>query len=456
MGETVAMQEQRRNGSLELKFNEDRTQVVGTIYPAAGGGNTVQAIEVTERVKAIGVTYGIREQAIMEAVHHVQSSRTMVQFVAAQGTLPQDGKDAIIHYRLPIELLSKPIPKTAQGWPDWFSLDPKKLVKADEELAVIVPANGGSPGKTLTWPLKDVPPKPGKPAALCAGPNVRSSDDGLRLFVQTDGYVVLHNEKLTVHAVRLMETPVAGGSFSFPAGGIFLNDVKQAQITAGEFVAIKGAARNCRIRSHGDVFVTYAENCTIIATGHVYVSKGLWQCDVNTPQRVITATEAGIVGGAISAQEGIEAGVLGAPDFTPTQVLTGMDRYSAVRTVELEEEIAACEANIDRISQALKPFVTLSVHTTLPEDKRMLLQKLQAQKRSQEARINEIHSERRQMSLGAKNRRPGPIKARTVYPGVWVGICNAALQVEAPLNQVQFVEGSGGKSVEAKPLLQAA
>jgi uncharacterized protein (DUF342 family) len=450
-------QGQRKNGLLQLKFNEDRSQAMATIFPPAFGGEPVHAKEVTERLKAMGVTYGIREQAILEAVHQVQETSAVVHFIAAQGTLPQDGKDAVVHYRLPMELLCKPLPKNAQGLPDWFALDPNKLVKADEELAAIVPANGGSAGKTLTWPVKDIPPKPGKPAGISAGPHVRSSEDGLRFYAQNDGYVVLHGEKLIVHALRMLDPLVSGGAHSFPAGAVFTKDVKQAQITAMDFVAIQGAARNCQLRAHGDVYLSYAENCAIVATGDVYVSKGLWQCEVNTPQRVVTTAEAGIVGGSICAHQGVVVGTLGAPDFTPTEILTGVDRYSTVRTAELEEEIAACEANIERISQALKPFATLAVHTTLPEDKRLLLQKLQSQKRSQEARINEIHSERRLMSIGAKNRPSGSVTVmKTAYPGGWVGIGNAAFQVETPLEQVQFVEGIGGKSVEHRSLLKAA
>jgi uncharacterized protein (DUF342 family) len=448
---------QRKNGFLELKFNDDRTQALATIYPPSPDGEPVQAIEVIDRLKNMGVTYGIREAEILEAIHQVSNTRATLIVVAAQGTLPEQGQDAKIRYRLPLETLSRPLPKNEHGFPDWFALEPAKMVRADDDLAVIVPPNGGAPGKTLTWPPKDIPPKAGKPAALVAGPHVRIAEDSLRMSADADGYVVLQHEKLTVYALRQIQDPVMGGTHLFAAGAVFTGTVKSAQITAGEFLAIKGATQGCRIRCHGDVYLTSAEQCAIVAAGDVYVSVGLRDCEITTPRRVIMVADAGIVGGKVCALEGIEAVILGAEDFTATELTAGVDRYSRIRIAELEEELAGCEANIMRIRQALKPFATLAAHTALPEDKRQLLQKLQTQKRTQEARITALQLERHEMLLGIKGRRPGTITVlKTAYPGVWISINNAAMQVESPLEQVQFVEGAGGRSVELRPLQEAA
>jgi len=450
----------RKNGSLELKFNEDRTQVLATIYPPAEDGQAVTAGEILERLKQMGVTYGIRDKAILDAVHHAANARMPVaNVIVAQGILPRDGDDARVVYRLPQDVLARPLPRRTDGsgLPDWLALESAKMVKADEELAIIIPAQPGTPGKTLTWPVQTISPKPGKPSTLSAGLNVRTTADGLRFYAAADGYACLQSDQLVVHALRLIHEDVTGGPHVFLNGAVFHGNLRQAQLKVGGVLAAKGNAVGCQIRAFGDVFVRYAENCTFIVSGNVYVMQGLKNCQVNTRKKIAALESASLLGGKLYATEGVEAVTLGAPDFTDTEVRVGVDYLLDIRSGEIQEELIQCEANIARISQALKPFATLAIHDTLTEEMRQLLQKLQEQKRSQEARLKDLHNERRSLSIGAKEKVAGTVTvARTVHPGVWIGIHTAAIQVEVPMEGVRFVEASGGKSVQAEPLQQAA
>lgn len=452
-------QEFLRNGRMELKFNEDRTQALLTVHPAEGGGASVDPVEVLERLNGMGVKYGIREQAILEAIHYADETKmAAVHVVVAQGVLPQDGVDARINYCLPLDVLTQPMPKRndGSGQIDWFALPPEKRVKADQELAVIIPAQQGSAGKTLTWPIQVIAPKPGKPPQISAGANVRSLDGGLKLVAAQDGCVVLHGEQLRVHALKQMTEIVQGGEHVFSHGAVFLNSVLQAQITA-EFVAIRGRAMRTRIRTSGDVYIIQADHCEIIAAGDVYVAEGLSHCNVITRKKLLLQPSSTLVGGVVYATEGISAGNVGSDDFTETELHVGVDRFSEVRIQEIQEELATCDANIRRISQALKPFVTVTAHAALPEAKRTLLQTLQAQQRSQELHIKELHNERRTLSIAAKEKHASTVTVvGTAYPGVWIGVGSAATQIESPLEQMRFVEGLGGKSVMGEPLQEAA
>src|SRR5262249_841740 len=150
----------------------------------------------------------------------------------------------------------------------WFALDPLKMVKADEELAAIIPAQPGVPGKTLTWPIQAIVPKPGKPCALNAGQNVSVSDDGLHLYAMQDGYGCLEGVQLVDYALRLIEFNVVGGTHNFPTGGVFHGNLQQVQMRVGGVTAVKGLAVGCHLRVHGDLYLRYAEQCTCIATGN--------------------------------------------------------------------------------------------------------------------------------------------------------------------------------------------
>ncbi len=448
----------RRNGRLELKYNSDRTQALATIHPPSGGGEAVTATDVLERLERMGVSYGYREQAILAGIHDVARTKQMVRdIVVAQGTVPQDGEDAKVRFHLSPDALNRPLPRRKGGsLPDWFAFDPAQMVTAGQEIATIVPAQPGIPGKTLTWPLQPIPARPGKPASIGVGQNVQISDNGLSLCALHDGIAYLQNATLMVYALRRVTAPITGGEHAFPMGATLLAGACGARITAGDFAAIQGLAQTTTIRAFGDVFLEQAANCEIVAAGDVYVTGGLTNCLINTRRKVIALDAAVIVGGTICAAGGVEAVTLGAADFTATEVQTGVDRYFEVRQREIQEEMAACEANIVRISQTLKPFAALAVHDNLPDDKRVLLQKLQAQKRTQETRLRELHSERRTQAILAKEKLTAVVTvADTVHPGVWIGVGQAATQVESPMQAMRFSEAKVGKSVIAEPLTRA-
>lgn len=450
--------ERRRNGFLELKFNDDRTQALATIYPPVIGGEPVAAADVLTRLKALGVTYGIRDHIILEAIHHASArDQPSVNVVVAQGVTPQEGQDAKIRYVFDVNLLLKPLLRNSHGLPDWFTLDPAKLVVADQELATILPAQPGVPGKTLTWPIQNIPCKPGKPAALSAGSNVAASSDGLRLTAGQDGYVCLQGETLTLHALRVIDEEVDGGEHSYPAGAVFTKSLQQTRINALGFIAVQGIVKDCYIRAFGDVYLDYAENAEIVASGDVFIMHGCRNCEITTRKRVIAFEHTFLIGGRISATDGVEAGVIGAEDYTATDVMVGTDQFSPIRMREIEQELRETELNIERISRALKPFAALAVHSTLPEDKRQLFNRLQNQKRSQEMHAKDLHVEKRLIGVGARGKLHSSIRVSgTVHPGVWVRVSAAATQIESPISAVEFVDSQGGKSVLTRPMQQAA
>src|SRR5947209_5336021 len=181
-----------RNGTMELKFNEDRTLVLATIHPASNGGEAVTVADVHARLTAMGVTYGVRDDAISVAIDFTQTAcRDAVDVIVATGAIPVAGTDAQVRYRMPLESLAQPLPTYRDAFPDhphvpnWFALDPRNFIKAGQDLATIIPAQPGVPGQTLTWPIKAVPAGLGRPPAIHAGCNVTLAD-GTRLVAAAD------------------------------------------------------------------------------------------------------------------------------------------------------------------------------------------------------------------------------------------------------------------------------
>ena len=397
-----------RNGRLEVRLNEDGCQAIANIYPPSGkDGQAIEYAEVLDKLKIMGIMYGYRDQAIRDALRQsAVKSEIAYNIVVAQGVLPQPGQDAKVRYHLPIERLSAPVPKRrdGSGMVDWFALDEHNMVRADQEIATIIPPQPGIPGRTLCAPIQTITPRPGKPASLHAGPHVRYSDDGLRLFAAQDGFVCLRSEQLILHAFRRVIESAAEERLTFPAGAVFYQDVTNAEVQAGGFIAIQGNVVGSYLRARGDILVHAADNCRIVATGNVYVAENLRDCDVIASGKIILLGGASAVGGVLRGREGVEADGLGSEEMQEIHIEAGNDSYSPHRIAEIQEEIAAAEANIARISQTLKPFITISAQATMSEEKRALLSKLQAQQRSQELGIKELHSERRQVTIAGKER----------------------------------------------------
>lgn len=450
----------RAHGKLEARFNLDKTQVVASIHPA-DGGDPIQYEDVIEKLRQLGVQNGIREASIRDAIQAVkETGRRAVDVVIAQGVLPEHGKDGSVRFLLPRDELRRPLPMHPLNFDivNWFQLNPTLIVNPDTDLAALIPPTMGQPGKTLTLPPVNVPPNPGKPPDICAGSYVVKSDDGLRLVSQTEGFVLLNGNVLEILPLRKIEETIVGKQLEFPGGAILYADAQHSTLRMGDFLAARGKLINCKIRCFGDVFLSYAEDCEIITTGNLYLSGTMRNCQVTVRGKLTELGSSFVVGGCIRASQGIAISHLGDEAKTFTEVKIGEDYLTGVRVQEIREELDRCEANIKRISQALRPFISVSVHSTLDMAKRALLNQLQQQQQAQEARVRVLHNEKRTMTMEAReNYSDAAVNIfGTIHPSVRVHVRTAMTRIECPYSNMQFVEGVGGKWVRMQSLQKAA
>lgn len=445
-----------QNGRVELEFSGDRTQVFATVYPPQAGGEAITPRDILDQLRALGVMYGICENEVIKAARSGQDAKApAVKVLVAQGVLPENGANAQILWKVDTEIVSQPMALRPDGLPDYFALDTRRKVKAGQLLASILPAHSGTPGTTLTAPLQTVPPHFGKDFPLTAGPGVRVSDDRLQFFAAVDGFAEHYRDRISVLALHQVEGSLETDAHVFTGGVVILGDLKGGSVKADGIVAVRGTIIGATIRAHGDVYVGRAAGSKIITEGNVFVLNALRRCEISTRKKVVALDGAGIVGGSLVAGEGVEAANLGAPDFTETRICVGVDELSNYRLQEVEEEIAACELNVQKIGQALRPLTSLTTEK-LPPEKRQLVETLLEQRRRLEARVGELYNEKRLLMLNAKTRFEGAvIVSKTVHPGVYIAIHHAQTLVESPLESVRFVEDENGKSIRCEPFQQA-
>ncbi len=435
-----------------MNFNPDRTQVYATITPPTGNGRPVTAQEILDRLRDMGVMYGHREEEILKAVRMAsEPGQPVFKALIAQGVLPENGTDAQILWKIP-ETYVRALPRKDDGSLDYFAFPKDQRVKAGQTLASIIPARPGSPGKTLTAPLASIPQQTGKEIKYIAGNGVGMSEDRLQFIARCDGIFEVHNDKLSIHPLEIVDGDLPPGDHHFSVGVIITGSVKGGAIQAEGLVAIKGISAGVTIRAKGDIYFTRAARCWALATGDIHVSETLMHSDIITPEKIIGAKGSKIYGGSLSAQKGVEAWDIGMEDYTSTKLVIGQDQFSSYRVAEVDEEIRMCEQNVHRITQTLRPLGG-QWNDKLPPEKKALAQKLIDQRNSLEQRIRELLSEKRTLMLGSRNVKDSQIHCQgTIHPGVWITILKASMLVEIPQSGIEFTLDGSGRGINMSRL----
>lgn len=444
------------DGYFDLRFSQDKIQIFLDVYPPQGGGRHASADEILAAVQRRGIAYGFQFDNIENALHHVAVHATpILGVVAAQGQIPVAGTNAQIVWKIDIEAASHPLPVLSDGLPDYFSFDPVRLVKAGHELATVIPGLPGTPGKTLVVPYDLVAQAPGREEPIMPGHGVKLTPNRRRYEAEVTGFVEFHNEKLSVRALSLVESDLIGGNHPFPGGVIVLGDVRGAAITAGGPVAIKGRVADADVRAAGHIVLNDAEKSRFVADGNAYIKWRLQDCEVVSLQHIVGHEGSSIVGGSLSAAEGIEVFELGTESWPTTDVVLGGEVYCSIRIREIDYETGSAESNVLRIAHALKPLTSITSEPVSPA-KRRLIQALMDQKRELDQYIRALHAERRARQMAHFEHNGGIRVTGRMHGGARLNLYGALLDVEQCESRVEFRRSADGRSVVTMPLAAKA
>jgi uncharacterized protein (DUF342 family) len=439
-----------RNGYCDVEISGDRITAFVTIHPPTGAGRSTTAQDVVEALRSRGVVYGFRDAEIVSAIHRAEELNQVQQrVIGAQGIIPQDGRDAQVLWKIDESIVTAPLPLRPDGEPDFFKFEAQRFVKMGQEIANVIPARPGTPGKTITAPVISVPANAGRDPLLQAGAGIRVSEDRTQFVAEADGIVELRKDRLSVRPLTLIDGDLVNPSGRYPGGVIIRGSLTSGSIKANGPVAVAGNVAGARIRANGDVFVDRAARSSILAEGAVRVNGSLIHCEVICRKQLICSEGATLVGGSYCATEGILAFHAGSPDFAETKLRAGADLLSGIRLNEIEEEIRAVERNLQTITKTLRP---LGASNTSPERKEVL-QKLLHQRRELEQYTRDLHSEKRNLVLATKD-RPGMaiVICGTANPGVVVMLEKTSLLIEVATSHVAFQATEFGRAIGSRPL----
>ncbi len=453
-----------KNALIEASVAQDNMTGFVTLKAEEGLGSPLNADLVLEALAAKGVSKGIDNHAVEEAVAEAKNGGIVVRRPVAEGRAavpPGAPKARWINAAVTAAFVGGAPP---QG--------PLARVEAGSAILALDPpaSNSGEPGYDVAGHDIPVPTGASAEPPFAHDGSISESKDakGTVTFVAgSSGELFLEKKKLSilerlavsgsvgpatgnVHfpgAVQIQGSVLAGMQV-FAAGDIGIGGSVEAalvssdgSITVNE--GIRGAKRGT-LRAKKSIDIGFAEQALILGVEDVCIRVSCTLCNVKTNGRItMPGSSAQLSGGLYRARKGMDCFDLGSPKGLKTQIRFGQD-YLIADMIEAEErEIEKLKGMIVGADHAMNAQAgNAAALEKLRQDKVKMVKLLE--KRS--IRLFDFREKFEEHFTGAEVRVRG-----TVYPGVVLESHGRFYEVQARKSQVSFTFDKGGRIVE-KPL----
>jgi uncharacterized protein (DUF342 family) len=445
---------------VDVRVSSDGLEAAVIRDPSLSGEVEISVGNVREALSAAGVVSGVDQASIAEAA--LGLSRGLgpaTGYVVARGRAPQDGADASITYTSQLTTRSGRPSVNADGSVNLFDLQVVHSLAEDQVLATRTPPTEGVCGLTVRG--VELPAAKGRDSRLAIGKGAALSADGTEVRSTVAGHASLVGDKIEVSQsfdVRSKVGP-ATGNINF-AGAVHV----QGDVLAGYRVQADGDVEvfgtveagatveaggdvNVRfgivgqVRSGGSVKAAFLENAQVEAAANVWASGGILASTVDAGGYVeVVGPRGAIVGGCVTAREGITARALGSPANTRTRLRVGIAPAVLAEFKSVSLALKETQDQSERVLVGLRQLARLSAQGALPAAKSELAYKLSEVL----AHLNhtQVQQSERQRTLASQisQRRAGYIQAtHTAYPGVDLSIGSVRLQPDMETSHVRYV-----------------
>ncbi len=446
---------------LAVNIGDQEMRASMTVHRPGPGGIDQSSESMLAFLKNNGVIHGILEDGVTDLELNPTYDEPVV---VAEGNNPHDGEDAKIMYNFDFDRSEIKL-KEKNGRVDFREMNLIQNVVEGQVLAKKIPADKGSPGRTITGKL--MPAKDGRDTAIGIGKNVELEEDGMSIRATINGQVILTADKINVEPIYVVQGDVnlkSGGNVIF-LGTVFvrgsvddgfkvkasgnievLGNVGKAELDAeGDIVVHQGITGKGggKIQSGKSVWAKFIENGRVEAGEFVVASDGIINSQVIANKKVVCqGKRATIVGGTLKAAEEIHAKSLGSVAGSETVLEVGYDPRTKEKLAQLEEKIAAFEDSLEEINLNIHTLENLKkAKTELPEDKAAFLEEITTKR--DETMIEKEHlleEVRKIQEYLSSLKVRGKISASSrVFPGVRIYIKDAYLEVRNEFNAVTFI-----------------
>jgi hypothetical protein len=436
------------------------------VTPPGPNGADLSVDVIVAFLKNNRVLAGIDETRIQDFVDRPVYKQN---YLVAEGIKPQDGADAHILYNFETDRSKIRLRETASGNVDFKELNLVQNVVEGQPLAQKVLAERGKAGKTVTG--KYLEAKNGKDIPLPVGKNTRVAEDGLTIVAETNGQVIMLNNKINVEPILTIEGDVSlkTGNIMFLGTVYISGNVEDGfSVKASGNIEVKGTVGKSELDAEGDIVVSqgvagkgegyirsgksiwakFIENTRVEAGEFVIVSDGIINSQVSANRKILCqGKRAAIIGGNLSAAEEIHAKTLGSYGGASETVLSvGFDPRSKERLDILLSNKQTAERELEDVQLNFNTLMNQKKQKKdLPEDKEIALKKLGERQYILQTELEEIDGEIKQIqtylnTLKTKGKVSASVK---VFAGVKIVIRDVTEEIRTDCKATTFYLENG-------------
>jgi uncharacterized protein (DUF342 family) len=469
--ETLLRVRAHRDREVQVALSEDGMQAFLSLLPAEGTGQPLELEEVREKVRAEGVTRGLVDGILEDALRRAGEGEKVDHLLIAQGQEAQDGEDTDLEI-LVQQASGQRVTLGSDGRADFRRQDQITTVQAGALLARLAAPSAGVDGWDVTG--KVISGRRGAARYVHAGKNVdcrETGDGGYEYFARIDGELDHRGGAIDVQRVHTVEGEVGlgTGNVRFPGSvrihgavrsgfsvlsdeSIFVEEsVQGALLSAGESIRVeKGVLGEGKgvLRARKGIRAHFAEQATLLAVEGVHLTNACLRCTVKCNGRVVLESDKGnIIGGKVYCKLGLEAANLGSDREVRTEIHFGQD---ILVQDNLEREQRRMEGLRKRNAEIERSM--LHAERTAPDDARGV-EALRLEKR-RNLQLIQLHSKRIFiLQERSEQHFPSEIVVRgVIYPGVILESHGRQREIRAPLREVVFYFNTATGRIEEKAL----
>ncbi|PIE54289.1 MAG: polymerase [Dethiosulfovibrio peptidovorans] len=461
----VAPVQEDRPARIHIDIPRNSLCVRMAIDPPVGNGNWPQLKDLKVALRAKNVVYGVDEDALKKLLEHRIANEWLE---VARGVSAVNGQNGEINYE--VELGSnRPLSQDGEGKVDLKELSSITIVEKGQMLATRTPATEGRDGIDIYG--KTLKAKSGKDRKLPAGKGTVSSEDGMTLYAEHDGHLVLRGNLLEVLAVYTVSGDVdySVGNIHFigaveiqgavrdgfevrtsgdiVVGGVVEGAVIETETNLNVKVGITASGKGA-IRAGGGITAGYVDKAIIHAGEDVRVKDAIMHSHVSAGKSILLGVQGGkgqIVGGQIQSGLSVRCVTLGSSMGTRTEVHVGVPPQLAERRSELTSWLNENKSKLQQIDSNVEFLKKLEQAGKIDVEKRTILLKLTKggfQIRSAiEQYTRELEDIESKLEESRSNSR---VHVRDIcYPGVIITMRGITYKVREEMRHITFCYDRG-------------
>jgi uncharacterized protein (DUF342 family) len=438
-----------------LTVSSNNMEAKMNLFLHASNGDPIDVFDITRSLKELGVTFGIGESSINDALLYAKEhgQESIAGTIVAQGKSPEDGTDTHIEYTEKENIAGQALNK---GRIDFREHNYPWSFKKDDIIGRLFKAKPENDGSDV-WgeSIKAMPSNQTElelEGAHFSAPN--------RIIADMDGTLIINGLSLCLAEILVINGDVAQktGNIHSKTGvhvkgyvepGFMLeseksiiidNNVEDATVRSGGSITIKGGIRGLKseVYAPGEVNAEFIENADVYVNGNITITGSIINSNVSSNNTISIGSakskNSAIIGGRVTAHTKVEAFTIGSSAYHKTIVSVGFTQESKQQQRDLKGNIEAKNSELTRLDQVEAHY---KLHPKGNADE--IMRKVSA---TREALLKEIESLEKELNniMEQINQAESSriIVHKQVFPGVTIKINGYNYEVERELSAGTF------------------